>query len=113
MRVRTWFLILATCGCATTPAMSPELRRAAATVRLIDGAPPPGFQMVGEVQGLSCARQGGTNPDMAAAREQLKVEAARRGATAVASIACQEEGASLSDNCWKSIRCAGDAGRLP
>lgn len=113
MRVRAWFSILALCSCATTPVMSPELRRAASTVRLIDGAPPPGFQMVGEVQALSCARQAGSDPDMAAAKEQLKVEAARRGGTAVASIACQEEGASLSDNCWKAIRCAGDAGRLP
>ena len=112
MRLRAWSLSLALCSCATAP-MSAELRRAAASVRLIDGPPPPGFQMIGEVEALSCARQAGSNPDAALAREQLKVEAAKRGGTAVASIACEEQGVSLSDNCWKSIRCAGDAGRLP
>jgi hypothetical protein len=104
--------VLILCACAATP-ITPELRRSAAVVRLIDGAPPAGFKLVSEVQGLSCARQLGASPDMMAAKEQLKVEAAKVQANAVASIVCAEEGASFSDNCWKAIRCKGDAGHLP
>lgn len=65
MGIRAGLLIVLAGSCATAP-MSPDLRRAAAQVRLIEGAPPPGL-----------------------------------------------EGVSFSDNCWKSIRCVGDAGRLP
>lgn len=104
--------IVMACGCATTPTMTPELRRAAASVQLIDGPPPAGHELVAPVEHLSCARVVGTTPDMAAAREQLKIEAAMRGANAVASIVCQEEGVSFGDNCWKSVRCMGDAIRL-
>jgi hypothetical protein len=100
------------CACAGT-AITPELRRSAAVVRLIDGAPPAEFKLVSEVEGLSCARQLGINPDVTAAKEQLKVEAAKAKANAVASIVCAEEGTSFSDNCWKAIRCKGDAGHLP
>jgi len=100
-------------ACATSPPMSAEQRRAAASVRLLDGAPPPGHQLLGEVQGLSCVRQAGSSPDMNAAREELKVGAARLGGNAVASIVCREEGTSLADNCWKAIRCVGDAVRTP
>jgi hypothetical protein len=107
----TWLVFLALFSCATS--LSPELRRAAAAVRLLDGGPPAGFISLGEVQALSCARRVGSLPDSLAAREELKVEAAKRGATAVASILCREEGVSFGDNCWKSIRCVGDAGKLP
>jgi hypothetical protein len=99
-------------ACATAPTMTPELGRAAANVKLIDGPPPAGHQLIAPVEHLSCARVVGTSPDMAAAREQLKIEAAMRGANAVASIVCQEEGVSFGDNCWKSVRCMGDAIRL-
>ena len=93
--------------------ISPEARRTGSTtVQLIDGAPPPGFLMLGKVRGLSCAQRG-SNPDMAAAREQLKLEAARLGGTAVASIGCEEKGLNFEDDCWKSISCEGDVGRLP
>jgi RcsF lipoprotein len=108
------FLSCAFLSCATAaPKTSPELRRAAAAVRLLDGAAPPGFRSAGEVEGRSCAERRGVNPDMAVAREKLKFEAASLRASAVANIACQEEGFSHADGCWKSIRCVGDAGWLP
>jgi hypothetical protein len=114
MRRCSAFLILALWGCATAPPMiSPEVRRAASAVQLIDGAPPPGFRILGEVEGLSCSGEKSTNPTLPMARDALKMEAARRGATAVASIICQPGNFTFSDNCWKSIRCVGDAGRLP
>ena len=114
MRTGFTFLLLGFLGCATpTPKTSPELRRAAAAVRLLDGAAPPGFRIAGEVEGMSCAERRGVNPDMAVAREKLKFEAASLKATAVANIACQEEGPSYADGCLKSIRCVGDAGRVP
>jgi hypothetical protein len=101
-------------ACASTPRISPDLRRKAGAVVLVDGPPPPGFRAVGQVEGFACQKSlymGG--PSFTAARELLKIEAARRGATTVASILCQEEGTSFSDNCWKSIRCVGDAGTMP
>ena len=114
MRRGSVFLILSLFGCATeAPMMSPQLRRTAAAVRLIDGPPPQGFRIVGEVEGISCSGQKSINPTLAEARDMLKLEAARRGATAVASIICQQGDFRFSDNCWKSIRCAGDAGHLP
>jgi hypothetical protein len=110
VRLLTWGAAACLLGCGgTTQQLSPELRRAAAGVRLIDGPPPSGSKLVGQVEYLSCARQLGSSPDMGAAREQLKFKAARLHANAVAAIACQEEGVSLADNCWKSIRCMGDA----
>src|SRR4051794_21577606 len=105
-------LAVVSTACASAQ-VTPELRRSAALVKLVDGAPPPEFKPFGEVQALSCARKRGASPDTAAAKEQLKIEAARVNANAVTSILCAEEGASFSDNCWKAIRCKGDAGRLP
>jgi len=92
--------------------ISPEERRAAAAIKLIEGAPPPEFEIIKEVEGLSCAVQSGSSPDMNAAREEMKVEAARVGGNAIASVVCQEGGVLWSSNCWKHIRCVGDAGRI-
>ncbi len=101
-------------ACASAPPISPELRRSASTVVLVDGPPPSGFKRLGQIEGFGCQKNlYVAAPSMVAVREQLKVEAARRGATAVVSILCQEEGTSFSDNCWKAIRCVGDAGTLP
>jgi hypothetical protein len=97
-------------GCAVAQTLTPELRRAAAAVMIIDGGPPATFRNVAEVQGLSCARQAGSTPDISAAKEHLRIAAAQKGANAIASIVCSEEGVSFRDNCWKSVRCIGDAG---
>jgi len=114
MRVWCRFLILAACGCASAPpAISPQIRRAASAVQLIEGGPPAGFRLIGEIEGYSCSALRSTQPTVGIARDSLKLEAARRGATVVVSIICQPGDLPFSDNCWKSIRCVGDAGRLP
>jgi hypothetical protein len=102
--------LLLAAACATSPA---RLRRAASAVVVIEGARPDGFEALGAVQALACQRDvyaGG--PDMQAAWEQLKIEAARLGANALAGVICRQEGTNLSGNCWRAIRCVGDAGRL-
>jgi hypothetical protein len=100
-------------ACASAPPIAPDLRRRASAVVLVDGPPPPGFQAIAQVQGIDCQKNlYGGEPSFTAAREQLRLEAARRGATAVASILCQKEAVSWGDNCWKSVRCLGDAGTV-
>ena len=108
-------LLLFSSSCATTSStMSPELRRSAAAVRLLEGAPPAGFQLLGEISGVSCSKvAGGGPPDIAVAKDEMKLEAARRGGNAVASVVCQEVNFDNWNGCLKSIQCIGDAGRLP
>jgi hypothetical protein len=108
-------LVWSVLGCVNRAPLPPELRRAAATVKLIDGPPPPRRERFGAVQGLSCgSRQRNSEPDAGVARERLKVEAARLGGNAVASVVCREEATNQpADDCWRSIRCTGDALRLP
>jgi hypothetical protein len=47
------------------------------------------------------------------AKDELKLEAARLGGNAVASVVCQEVNFDNWNSCLKSIQCIGDAGRLP
>jgi hypothetical protein len=107
------FLIVA--GCASTAIeKNPELRRAAANVQILDQQQAKGalYTMLGEVEGISCARQAGSTPSPYNARENLKVNAAKMGGNAVINVACQEGGVSSSHNCWRTITCRGDAVRL-
>ncbi len=109
-------LIIVLVGCATTPppaAISPELRRAAGAVHLLDGPVPAGFRIAGSIQGFACGANERIIPQLSLAREQLKVEAARLKATAVAAILCQEERWPYHEGCYRVIRCMGDAGHLP
>jgi len=106
-------LLSSVAACASAPVIPPELRRSAGAVVLLDGPPPVGFRLIQQVEGLSCEKNlYGGGPSMAAARESLKLEAARRGGTVVGNIFCREEGTSFGDNCWKSFHCSGDAGTL-
>jgi hypothetical protein len=97
-------------ACATT-SMTPELRRRAARVRLLEprDAEERPYLLVGEVKGVSCGRQLGSDPSIQAAREKLKLEAAKLGAEAVVDILCEETGVDWAHNCWKAIHCSGDA----
>jgi hypothetical protein len=113
MRMIAFLLTLVLCGCATSGSeISPALRRAAAAITFLEGAPPSGFQIVGEVRGLSCAKRGSGSPDISVAKDELRLEAAKLGATVVASIVCQE-GTFDTYRCDRAIECTGDAGRLP
>jgi hypothetical protein len=103
-------------GCATTPPpaeISPELRRAVGSVRLLEGPLPPGFRIAGQVEGIACGEEPETVPEMGMAREKLKFEAAKLKATVVAAIFCQEEHWYPLEGCYRVIRCMGDAGNLP
>lgn len=97
-------------ACKSAPA--PHLRRQAATIQLltpeqVGGRP---YHVVREVEGESC---GGS---MDAAREALRLEGAKAGATAIANVLCEEPGDSVAaailvggSRCSKRIVCTGDA----
>lgn len=77
-----------------------EIDRAAADPRI----------RIGLVEGHSCKNKLWDSPATAeAARLQLKVAAAARGATAVRDVVCKEGGTSLNTNCWQSFTCTGEA----
>jgi hypothetical protein len=91
--------------------LTPEIRRAAAGVELLDTAGVQGrlYTILGQVEGLSCARQAGSDPSRDAAREELRVRAAVIGGTAVINIVCQEGQVDWKHNCWRTARYVGDA----
>ena len=68
------------------------------------------FRTLARVSGESCQvgllEAGPTEGD---ARSRLILSAARRGADAVAHVACTKHGMSFSPNCTSRIRCEGDA----
>ena len=108
-------LLLMVAGCASTAIENnPELRRAAANVQILDQQPPSTaqFTLLGEVEGVSCARQAGASPSLDNAKENLKVNTAKKGGNAVINVACQEGGVSWSHNCWRTVTCRGDAVKL-
>ena len=108
--VRAAMLGLLFVGCASSPPpASPQLRCAAAEVLLLDGPPVPPHRKLRQVETIACARELAEAPDMAAARQQLKIEGARAGANAVGNIMCHEEDAGAARDCWKIARCTGDA----
>lgn len=100
-------------ACAPAFDISPELRRQAAAIPILtaDQVGDRTYTILDEVVGRSCARQSGSDPSMEAAREELKIGAARNNADAVISVLCAEGGVSLTSNCLKSIECRGDAVR--
>ena len=68
------------------------------------------FRILSRVSGVSC--QVGlvdVGPTEGDARSQLILNAARRGADAVAHVACTKHGMSFSPNCMSRIQCEGDA----
>ena len=109
--------LLAGCVGPQVPIQSPEQAGGAAfeaadRVRVIAGDQTRGMQLLGPVEGYSCKNKIWDPAATAdAAALQLKVAAARRGATAVASLTCEESGTSLSTNCWQSFRCQAQAYR--
>ncbi|HWO88822.1 MAG TPA: Rcs stress response system protein RcsF [Gemmatimonadales bacterium] len=100
-------------ACAQAMNFSPEVRRRAAETPILTAEQLAGrsFAVVGEVSGISCARQAGSTPNMEAAREELKLKAAQMEADAVVAAYCREGGANLLKNCWRYIECRGDAVR--
>ena len=98
-------------ACTTVKSVDPELRRRAANLPIL-AANEVGdreYEILGEVEGVSCARQAGSDPSMEGARQELRINAAQIGADAVINTFCEEGGITFSRNCWKTIQCRADA----
>lgn len=104
-------IILLFTACAPAATVNPELRRAAAKVQILklEEIKSREYSIISEIMGLSCGRQLGSDPSVEAAREKLRIEAAKLGADAVLNVICEETGVNWAHNCWKTIQCRGDA----
>ena len=111
LRLAPLFLILA--SCATVQTVDPELRRRAAGISVLtaDEVGDRQYEIIGEVLGLSCARQTGSDPSREGAEQDMRVEAAKQDADAVINAFCEEGGLNMKRNCWKTFQCRGDAVR--
>lgn len=88
---------------------SEEIRRFN-DMRITRSSGPSDAEIVGRVQGISCAGDGQTGVTEAEALDQLKLKAAQLGANVVANVACQHRsGVDWTNNCWESYICVGDA----
>jgi uncharacterized protein YbjQ (UPF0145 family) len=98
-------------ACAPTMNITPDMRRRAASTPILasEQVGAREYTILSEVVGRSCARQVGSDPNMEAAREELKIKAAQLNADAVINVLCKEGGIDWAHNCWKSIECRGDA----
>lgn len=104
-------LLLCSCGSAQYQSADPTLRRKAADIDILTREQIAGrsYETLTEVRSMSCARQLGSSPSMDAAKDMLRINAAKVGGEGLVKVLCEETGISFSSNCWKAIRCAGDA----
>jgi hypothetical protein len=98
----------ATCAVKPVPA-SPRINGGVADVVLYDGLPLPPFRKIRDLRTVSCARELGQDPDLTAARNALRIEAARVGGNAVGNIMCHPENGPPHSACWKIAECTGEA----
>lgn len=98
---------LATCATKPVPASLP-VKPASAEIALFDGLPLPPYRKIREVRTTSCAFQLGREPDLAAARDRLRVEAVRAGGNAVGNIMCHKDPGPAHSACWKIAECTGE-----
>lgn len=98
-------------ACASTETVNPEIRRKAAKIDVLseEEIGDREYEILGEVEGLSCARQAGSDPSRKGAERDMIVQAEKLNADAVISVFCEEGGTSLSSNCWSTFECRGDA----
>lgn len=98
-------------ACTSVKSVDPELRRRAANLPILspEDVEEQEYDVIGEVEGVSCARQAGSNPSMEGARQELRINAAEVGADAIINTFCEEGGVTFSRNCWKTIQCRADA----
>jgi hypothetical protein len=82
-----------------------------AQVKLLDGRPLTPRRSIREVQTFACARDAASEPDILAARADLRSEAARLGGDVVGNIMCHVEDARRHPDCWRVARCTGDVFR--
>ena len=113
------WLLLFLVACNTEPpprlALKPtdQETRAASMIPLLSPDAGKGAQPIGPVEGAVC-KVGLHDPDPTKdeALAQLRVAAVRMGANAVVGTECDDEGMSLSKNCFRSITCRGTAAHL-
>lgn len=116
-------------GCASNDIedMPHDARVRFANMEGYSNNPYPNAKMLGEVTGVSCARQGGSStmitevggnifattssPDVATqgeAIESLRFKAANMGGDAVVNAVCKSGGVDWVHNCWSTVKCVGD-----
>lgn len=96
-------------GCATHRASPVRLR--SAQVQLLDGRPLTNRQSIRQIQTFACTRDAASEPDVALARNDLRIEAARLGGDVVGNIGCHEADSRHHPDCWRVARCMGDVFR--
>lgn len=114
-----YLLMVFLAGCGLTAGMgrvvritdlsSEEIARAN-TMRIYKSGAFPASENLGRIEGLSCAALAEERVSEIEALEQLKIKAAKLGATAVTNVACQYNGEiDWQSNCWRTYVCVGDA----
>jgi hypothetical protein len=82
----------------------------AAKIAVVDADQAAKMQSLGEVTGHSCKNMlWDPEATAEAATLQVKMFAAQRDATAIASLSCEEGSVSLLTNCWQSFECKATA----
>ena len=92
--------------------LTPQQREAVLHVQLLDDPPSGEFDSLGVVTGLSCNRNKFQAPNISEdeAKQGLRVQAAKLGATAVVNTLCMTSSdTDWRNNCWASVKCVGDA----
>jgi hypothetical protein len=103
--------LLASLSCGAPQTVDPDVRRRAAAIEFLKQNELEGreYVVLQAVTGVSCARQLGASPSPDVARDMLRIEAAKVGADALVAVICEETGTDWGNNCWRTIRCTGDA----
>lgn len=105
-------------GCASNPRidnLSSEDRARVSQVQIFKGQPAKPFQLLGQVDGLSCNRNKYQAQDVSEseALEGVRIKAVMLGGDAVINALCQKNSdTDWVNNCWASVKCIGDAVKL-
>jgi len=92
--------------------LTPQQREAVLHVQILEKPPSGEYDSLGVVSGLSCNRNKFQAPKISEdeAMQGLRIEATKRGATAVMNTFCQTNSdTDWRNNCWASVKCVGDA----
>lgn len=84
-------------------------------MKIYKGKPEQLFQVLGEVNGLSCNRNAYQAQDVSEseALEGVRIKAVMLGGDAVIHTLCQKNSdTDWGNNCWASVKCIGDAVKL-
>jgi len=113
------FLILSSfVGCAANPRidnLSSADRARVSQVQIFKGQPAQPFQILGQVDGLSCNRNKYEAQDVSEseALEGVKIKTVLLGGNAAINTLCQKNSdTDWINNCWASVKCIGDAVKL-